>query len=276
MHTILPRAMPTVKRCAMLLCLSLPSVSAAAEVYKWVDANGRVHFSDRKHAAEQAQRVDAQPEAESAADNRLVLYPEADAMLRQSASSAQGSTPVLSAGNWSVGGSAAQTTSVLRFELSDLLSAVHGAPGKRLASAELLLFANTDNKIYGQGANNQQPAGHSTYKGDNAFYLKPSHNSWSEAEVTWSEYYSSSHYLPSAIRNLPSLTVAGSESADQNFTIDVRQLVEQLLKNNLREITIEMKLQRLPPMAQVTFHSREAEAHLRPRLVVQLLDAPAP
>lgn len=257
---------------AVLISLMVLPLAGAAEVYKWVDSNGRVHFSDKKHAHQQAERLGAEQETADPNSNHLTLHAEADAILSRNSSEPRGNTPVLSAGNWNVGGTTVQNVSLLRFDLSELLRVVNASPGKQLHGAQLQLFANTDVKLYGQGVNNQEPPGHSTLNGDNAFYLKASHNSWEEAKVTWEHYYSSNHYVPSAIRALPSVAVAGSASAGENFSIDITELVAELIKNNIREVTLEMRLQRLPKMAQVTFHSRESQMSLRPALMVELLD----
>ncbi len=45
--------------CALLLLLCLP---AQAEVYKWVDDNGKVHFGDRAPAEKKAEAIDSQLE----------------------------------------------------------------------------------------------------------------------------------------------------------------------------------------------------------------------
>lgn len=267
--SITSRCIPSV----LWLCLLILPVTGSAEIYKWVDANGKVHFSDKKHAHEQAKRLDSEAEIDVAEQkNRLILYPEADALLSQNSTSPQGNSRALSAGSWHVGGTTMQTTSLLRFDLSELLSLVNGKPGKRIASAQLILRANTDDKLYGQGVNNQEAPGHSAAKGDNAFYLMPTHNSWQENAVTWSDFYSSSHYTPTAIRNLPSIAVPGTTNPAQDFDIDVKDLLQALFKANIRELTLEMKLQRLPSMAQVTFHSREADSESRPHLVITLID----
>lgn len=278
MRLILPKALSTAIKytCAIAwLCLSTAPLTADAEIYKWVDANGRVHFSDKKHAREQAQRLDEEPEDENTNSNHLTFYPEADALLGENTTSPQGRSRALSAGRWNVAGTSMQNTSVLRFDLSELLAVVNGGKGKRLVSAHLALYANTDDKLYGQGVSNQEAPGHSTLKGDNAFYLMPVHNSWDESSAIWTDFYSSSHYTPSTIRNLPSVAVEGSKTPSQDYSIDVSEMLRAIISSNIRELTVEMKLQRLPTMAQVTFHSREADVDKRPRLIIELLDKPA-
>lgn len=55
-------------RPALLLALLIAAASASAEVYRWVDADGRVHFSDRpvdgaqQIALKKAREMQAQPE----------------------------------------------------------------------------------------------------------------------------------------------------------------------------------------------------------------------
>lgn len=41
-----------------LVCLALAHAVNAAEVYKWTDANGQVHFSDRMSAPSSGQKID--------------------------------------------------------------------------------------------------------------------------------------------------------------------------------------------------------------------------
>ena len=258
------------------LLLWVTPIGINAEIYKWVDSNGRTHFSDKKNASQQAQRMDAELDLEETNQNALSFYPEADALLSLNNTIPQGKARAISAGIWRTGGNNVQNTSVLRFDFSELISLMNAHPNKSIFKAQLHLFANTDDKLYGQGVNNKEAAGHSTLKGDNAFYIKPTHNNWQEASVVWDTYYSSSHYIPSAIRNLPAVTVAGSQKADQDFDIDVKELIKAIVKGNIREVTLELKLQRLPSMAQVTFHSRESSPELNPRLTVDLLDGPKP
>jgi hypothetical protein len=56
-----PRNAQHRQRVALLIAvLALPSL-AVAEIYKWVDANGRTHFSERPDDAGRAQVVDTKP-----------------------------------------------------------------------------------------------------------------------------------------------------------------------------------------------------------------------
>lgn len=43
----------------LLLLLSVAATPATAELYRWTDADGRVHYSDRKPAAESEEEVEA-------------------------------------------------------------------------------------------------------------------------------------------------------------------------------------------------------------------------
>ncbi len=47
-----------VKRGLLGLCMILCAASSHAEIYKWVDANGQTHFSERKDDAGKAKAVD--------------------------------------------------------------------------------------------------------------------------------------------------------------------------------------------------------------------------
>ena len=46
------------KRLFLLLALLLPLGMAAAEIYKWTDENGRVHFGDVPQAVDNTETVD--------------------------------------------------------------------------------------------------------------------------------------------------------------------------------------------------------------------------
>ena len=135
--------------------------------------------------------------------NQFTFQPEADAMLRQNQTQPLGLSSALSAGNWSQSGTSYQNVSVMRFEIGPLLEEMHRNPQKKLLRATLYLHANSDDKLYGQGVSNQEPAGHSSKGGDNAFYLKPVHNNFDETGVTWDSFFNQSNYTPTAIRSLP-------------------------------------------------------------------------
>ena len=74
-------------RCWVLATLLLPGL-ASAEVYRWVDDEGNVHFSDKKPADGQAQEIEIetrQPPAEpdEGEQRRLDLVREAEARFRE-------------------------------------------------------------------------------------------------------------------------------------------------------------------------------------------------
>lgn len=246
---------------------------AYAEIYKWVDAQGRVHFSDKRHADERAKLLDDDKSA-SVKDNQLILFPEADALLGRRQIQPQGHTPILSAGLWAATGVTQKYQSILRFDLTELIKVINNNPEKKLYRATLKLSANTDDKLYGQGSANNETPGHSTLSGDNAFYLKPVHNSWSEDSVTWANFYTENNYTPSMIRNLPAISVDGSDGdAKKDFAIDVLPLFKQIAKSNINTLTLEISLQRKVKMAEVTFFSREAAAEKRPTLIIEFFDS---
>lgn len=263
--------MPFVPRWTLWMLLMALPLTGWGEIYKWVDASGRVHFSDKRYADERAKRIDEEPFLAQQNGNQFAFQPEADALLRQNQTQPLGKSTALSAGHWSQSGTSYQNVSVMRFEIGPLLEEMHRNPQKKLLRATLRLYANGDDKLYGQGVSNQEPAGHSSKGGDNAFYLKPVHNNFDEANATWSSFFNQSNYTPSAIRNLPGIAVPGSEDDSlKNYEIDVMSLVRQLMAANLRQITLEMRLQRTSGRAQVTFFSREAEVSKRPTLHVEL------
>lgn len=274
-------AMPTVKPAPVakpapkgwllwMLLITLP-LAGRAEIYKWVDAKGQVHFSDKRYADDRAKRIDDAQLLTQQNGNQFTFQPDADALLRQNQDQPLGLSTALSAGNWSQGGTSYQNVSVMRFEVGPLMEEMNRNPQKKLLRATLHLHANSDDKLYGQGVSNQEPAGHSSKGGDNAFYLKPVHNNFEEANVTWSSFFNQSNYTPNAVRSLPGIAVPGSEDNPQkNYEIDALPLVEKLMAANLRQITLEMRLQRTSGRAQVTFFSREAEVDKRPTLRVEL------
>lgn len=266
-------ALPSLTR--RLLCIGLIALplAARAEIYKWVDAKGQVHFSDKRYAQEGAERLNDEPLLTQQNDNQFLFQPEADALLRQNQREPLGLSSALSAGQWSQSGTSYQNVSVMRFEVGPLLETLHRNPNKKILRATLMLYANTDDALYGQRVS-QETGGHSSKGGDNAFYLKPVHNNFDEKTVTWQTFYDASNYTPAAVRSLPGIAVPGSGDDNQkNYAIDVLPLVQKLMEANLRQVTLEMRLQRTSGRAQVTFYSREAEVGKRPSLQVELYNA---
>lgn len=247
------------------------NASSQAEVYRWVDDKGQVHFGDRRAAGAGFERMDA-PEEDATNDGwSFAFTPEADAVLHSNKEGTQGKSTLLSSGHWTLSGAAYEVSSLVRFDISALLQELNSNPDKRIGAARLMLFANTETRLYGQGVANKEPAGHSTLRGDNAFYVKPAHNNWQEDTVTWKGFYDSSHYTPSFIRNLPAITVPGSGSDhSRNYEIDMKVLVEALAQGNMREFTLELRPQRRSSGAQVTFFSREGGPETTPKLVIEL------
>lgn len=259
-------------RRALLVCLLTLGVATSlnAEIYKWVDAKGQVHFSDKRHAHEDAKRIDDEPTLADPSGNEFLFHPDADAMLSQGQASPLGKGKLLSAGNSIRGGNRLQDVSLLRFEISALLTELHRNSGKKLLSATLYLHANTEEKVPGQAS-----PGHMGTAADTAFYLKPVHNNFYEKTVTWEQFYNQNNYTPNAIRRLPTATVPGGEDSDHNFEVDLTPLMEQLIAGNLRQFTLEMRLQRTNT-ARVNVYSREAPVELRPALRVLLSSPPTP
>lgn len=253
---------------ACLLMLVLPA-QGLSEIYKWVDAKGQVHFSDKRSAHEQAKPIDAQPAVADASGNEFLFQPEADALLRQGHTSPLGDSTLLSAASSTRGGNRTQEVSLLRFEISPLLAELHRNPTKKLLGASLLLYANTEDNPQGQEA-----PGHMGGAVDTAFYLKPVHNNFDEKTITWEQFFNQNHYTPNAIRRLPGTAVPGTEDAQHNYEIDLLPLLTQLTAGNLRQFTLEMRLQRIAGNARVNLYSREAAVEKRPSLRVLLASAP--
>jgi hypothetical protein len=246
-----------------LLAALLPS-AGFGEIYKWVDSKGRVHFSDKRNANEAAKPIDSLITADPGG-NEFLFHPEADVTLRQGDNQASGDATLLSVGNGNH-----QEMSLLRFEISPLLAELHRNPSKKLLSATLLLYANTEDKPQGQEA-----PGHMGSAADTAFYLKPTHNNFAEQTITWEQFFNQNHYTPAAIRRLPSAAMPGSEDAHQNYSIDLMPLMEQLTAGNLRLFTLEMRLQRATGDARINLYSREAAVEKRPALRVLLGGTPS-
>jgi len=89
----------------LVLCLTLLLVSSIchAEIYKWVDANGKTHFSERKDDAGKAKIVDlkedSRPTSEQANKSSSQYWQEQEILFRQrqiqkSAEKPSGSSPV--------------------------------------------------------------------------------------------------------------------------------------------------------------------------------------
>lgn len=245
--------------------------SANADIYEWVDANGRVHYSDKRAAKKDAVIVGEAANAITSDGMTFTFVPQADALLSSTQSQPQGKASVLSAGYWTANDSTLATKSLLQFDIGALLKELNTQKHKHLANATLELYANTQDKLYGQGITNRESPGHSTLRGDNAFYLKPVHSDWDENTVYWSEFYTTNIPIPAIIRQLPSVSVPGSEGIpDKNYLIDVTELMAALILAQQREISLEMSPQRTSAMAQVTFFSREGDPQKIPRLIVNL------
>lgn len=256
---------------SLTIALSVTSLPAVCEIYKWVDANGKVHYSDKRSAQKNAQSMD-EPKSQVTDDGfEFTFLPQADALLNNSTEQAQGKSRILSSGFGEGRSKPFAVKSLLQFEITELLQELNKSPIKRLDIATLELHANTTDNMYGQGSINRESPGHSTADGDNAFYLKPVHNNWSEADVTWSSFYSPSNYTPLNIRKLPSILVPGSGGIPgKNYNIDVTELVASLILQQQREFTLEMSPQRKSRKAQVTFYSRESDPDKAPKLLIKL------
>ncbi len=257
-----------------LICLAgwLFFTPAHAEIYKWVDENGRVHFSDKKHAADNAQPLYA--EQLNSDPNVVVITAEADAMIGEHWLRPRGSLNILSAGQWQVGNRRQKNNSLLRFDFADLISRLRANPNLSIRRAELLLFANTEENVYNSDGKNSEPPGHSNLAGDNAFYLKAVHNNWQESDILWKTFYNSDNYTPASVRNVPVLSVPGSgKDNTKDFVIDFQPIIHYVDQTNLRTLSLEMSLQRSSRMAQVSFYSHESPLEKRPRIEVELFDA---
>ena len=256
-----------------LLALTLTgAVSPAyAEIYRWVDDQGRVHFGDKRSAPKTAKPNGEQEQSVTSDGLTFTFLPQADALLSTTHKNSQGKSSVLSSGYWSTPKGKLETKSLIQFEITPVLKELNTNKHKHLANALIELYANTDDKLYGQGTTNKQSPGHSTLRGDNAFYLRPTHNNWQEGSVTWSEFYGGRYIVPSGVRQLPVISARGSNGdPDKNYIIDATELIAALILTQQREVTLEMTPQRTSTMAQVTFYAREAQENKRPRLIVKL------
>jgi|GEM_PF-6626598 len=251
-----------------VLILMFPAMGFG-EIYKWVDAKGQVHFSDKRHAHEEAKLIGSELVDTNPSGNEFVFQPEADVLLRQGTSNPLGNGTLLSAGNSSRGGKRTQEVSLLRFDISPLLAELHRNPTKKLLSASLMLYANTDENPHKQSA-----PGHMGGPADTAFYLKPVHNNFEEKSITWEQFFNQNHYTPNAVRRLPGTAVPGTDDARRDYDIDLLPLLTQLTAGNLRQFTLEMRLQRAGN-ARINLYSREAVAEKRPTLRVLLMAEPA-
>lgn len=253
---------------ACLLMLAWPAMGWG-EIYKWVDAKGQVHFSDKRNAHEEAKLIDSELVETDPSGNEFLFQPEADVLLRQGSSNSLGSSTLLSAGNSTRGGNRTQEVSLLRFDISPLLAELHRNPTKKLLSASLLLYANTE-----ENPHNQAAPGHMGDASDTAFYLKPVHNNFDEKTITWEQFFNQTHYTPNAVRRLPGTAVPGTDEANRDYDIDLLPLLTQLTAGNLRQITLEMRLQRVAGNARINLYSREAALEKRPTLRVLLAGEP--
>jgi len=61
-------------RIFLIVPLVVTSISSNAEIYKWTDANGKVHYSDKEAGKGTTVRVQNNPPADANAKTRLELY----------------------------------------------------------------------------------------------------------------------------------------------------------------------------------------------------------
>jgi hypothetical protein len=60
----------------LIVCLTLVSSAGHAEIYKWVDANGQTHFSERKDDAGKAKAVDLKVRSDPASTPATTSSPQ--------------------------------------------------------------------------------------------------------------------------------------------------------------------------------------------------------
>lgn len=244
---------------------------SAAEIYRWKDAKGKTHWGDERSAPEHAVRVDPGAPKTENSGNQFVIYPEADTMMKERQRSARGESTALSAGYWKVTRNVYELTSIMRFDLSDLLAELGTNKDKKIIRAELKLFANTQDKIHPRNNKSESPEGHYSNRSDNSFFVTPVRSSWDEHSTMWQNFYNDSEYTPMQVRKLPFVKAPGSENNNAlDYTIDLSQMITQATSVNMRALTLELKLQRRATLAVVTFFSREAALDVRPRLEVTL------
>lgn len=256
--------------CACLL-LIYSLANANTQIYRWVDAKGRAQLSDLRNAPSQAILVDSNAKKNAPGGNAFRFIPEADALLKESSTIPRGNSTALSAGFWNSTRNTFEVTSILRFDISALIAEVNNHPNKKIITAQLQLFANTTDKIYKKGKRVNSPSGHFSQKSDNAFHIKAVRNNWDEHNTTWQQYYSDSAYTPGSIRTLPSAKAEGSAGNNSlDYSIDLLELIQHCAKVNIRELTLELRLQRRASASVVAFYSKEAKADKRPALLIEL------
>ncbi|WP_437646342.1 DNRLRE domain-containing protein [Sorangium sp. So ce362] len=127
-----------------------------------------------------------------------------------------GSSPNMTAGVWTAGGTSYVNRSLFRFDLSTIPA------GSTIERARLSLYADPDARIYGQGTANGLLPGHSTYGGSNAFLLQRVTSAWQENTVTWANQ-------PTAT-SLHQVLLPQSTSNGQDYAgVDVTELVRDML-----------------------------------------------
>lgn len=96
----LPMRISPPNRCSLSICLALLFASAAshAEIYKWVDANGKTHYSERKDDAGRAKAVElkaASPaKSTTATDSPAEYWQDQERQFRQRQIQKQTEKPV--------------------------------------------------------------------------------------------------------------------------------------------------------------------------------------
>lgn len=240
-----------------ILGLFLCSSAVYPEVYKWVDEKGRVHYGDKRHAKANDVKTTDTSHTLDKAGRTLTLYAVADTELQQGSRQARGTANQLKAGFQSYRNTTRAFHSIIKFDSSMLLSVLQ-QKSKRIASASVELSLSRSK----------------TNISNNAFFLIPSHNRWNEKKAHWQSYYEATN-VPYSIRKLPFMTAPSSDSIDGNvYRIDALPLTQALAQNNMRELTLEIKLQRTSAVTDIHFHSREAGIENSPKLRIEFIDAP--
>jgi len=158
-----------------------------------------------------------------------------------------GDHPLLEAIAWTWQGTAGLIRSYIEFDLTSI------APGTQIASASLKLSANMSSPI--------EPTGHSSRSGSNAGVLQRVLQPWNESTLSWNTQPSFS-----TVGGVP---LPQSVSNDQNYTLDLTSMVQDMVDNPTSNHGFVLLLQTEQFYRALRFWSSDApDSALRPRLEV--------
>lgn len=153
-----------------------------------------------------------------------------------------GSETYFSVFSWTNGGVVNTARALVRFDLSEIPSYTS------IKSAQLVLYWSAyDNLI--------------EHTGENAFVVYRINQSWNENSVTWNSQ--------PTITNLDSMNVSKSISSNQTYTVDVTNMVQDMIANPVTNYGFMLKLnEEFPYRLVILASSDHPDNSKHPKLIV--------